>query len=166
VASDYSWTGEWRHYRVGAGVLVEDGQVLLVGNAWYPDRPLVWTVPGGRAAPEEPVEAAAAREFAEETGLVVEVGPLLYVAEARSVARRLFFLTCAFRVRRVGGALRTGGDPVVQAVRFVPIAAVATYLPGPSLGAPLRHVLTHPEAPVRYWFFPEYANESADQGAD
>lgn len=158
MATDYREVGEWRHYRVGAGVLVEDGQVLLVGNAWYAGQPLVWTVPGGRAEPEEPVEAAAAREFAEETGLTVAVGPLLYVAEVRSLVRRQFFLTCAFRVTRTGGSLRAA-DPVAQAVRFVPLADLPTYLPTPSLGAPLRHALAHPTDPPRYWFFPEYTDE-------
>src|SRR5690349_8036516 len=101
MAMDYTEVGDWRHYRVGAGVLVEDGQVLLVGNAWYAGQPLVWTVPGGRAEADEGVEAAAAREFAEETGLTVVVGRLLYVAEARSLVRRQLFLTCAFEVFRV-----------------------------------------------------------------
>jgi 8-oxo-dGTP diphosphatase len=162
VATDYREVGEWRHYRVGAGVLVEDDQVLLVGNAWYAGQPLVWTVPGGRAEPEEPVAAAATREFTEETGLTVAVGPLLYVAEVRSLVRRQFFLTCAFRVSRTGGSLRAA-DPVAQAVRFVPLTDLPTYLPTPSLGAPLRHALTHPSDPPRYWFFPEYTTE-ADGG--
>ena len=158
MATDYREVGEWRHYRVGAGVLVEGGRVLLVGNAWYAGQPLVWTVPGGRAALDEPMEAAAAREFAEETGLTVAVGPLLYVAEARSLVRRQLFLTCAFRVTHTGGSLRAA-DPVAQAVRFVPLADLPTYLPTPSLGAPLRHALANPTAPPRYWFFPEYTTE-------
>ena len=159
MATDYSEVGAWRQYRVGAGVLVEDGAVLLVGNAWYAGQPLVWTVPGGRAAEDESVEAAAAREFHEETGLLVEVGPLLYVAEARSLVRRQLFTTCAFTVRRLGGVLRAEGDPVVQAVRWVPLADLTTYLPSPSLGAPLRYALDQPGAPPRYWFFPEYTTE-------
>jgi ADP-ribose pyrophosphatase YjhB (NUDIX family) len=159
MATDYTEAGDWRHYRVGAGVLVEAGQVLLVGNAWYAGQPLVWTLPGGRAEPEEGLALTAAREFAEETGLTVEVGPLLFVAEARSLVRRHLFLTCAFEVRRVGGALRTNGDPVVRDVRFVPVAELTTYLPTPSLGAPLRHALAHPTDGARYWFFPEYTTE-------
>ena len=161
MAGEYADTGEWRHYRVGAGVLVEDGQVLLVGNQWYADQPPVWTLPGGRAETAESTQAAVVREFAEETGLAVEVGPLLFVVEARSAVRHLFFLTCAFQVRRVGGALGVGADAVVRAVRFVPVADLPAYLPTASLGAPVRYALAHPAAPVRYWYFPEYTVEDA-----
>ena len=157
--AEYTQIGDWKHDRVGAGVLIEEGRVLLVGNAWYPGEPLVWTLPQGRATAEESVEAAAAREFAEETGLEVRVGPLLYVAEARSMVRRRLFLTCAFRVTRTGGTLHTAGDPVVRDARFVPLADLPAVLPHASLGAPLNYVLTHPAAPVRYWFFPEYTAE-------
>ena len=39
----------WIIYRVGQGILIEDGRVLLGGNRWYSNRPLMWTLPGGRA---------------------------------------------------------------------------------------------------------------------
>ncbi|HMA38063.1 MAG TPA: NUDIX hydrolase [Chloroflexia bacterium] len=150
---------EWRTYRVGHGVLIEDGCLLLAGNAWYPNEPLVWTLPGGRCEAGEPAIAAVVREFREETGLEVAAGPLIYVAEARSVIRRQHFLTCAFTVRRLGGTLSSDADPTVRELRFVPLAELGPYFPHPSFGAPLRHWLAQPEGPVRYWFFPEYADE-------
>jgi ADP-ribose pyrophosphatase YjhB (NUDIX family) len=149
----------WSHFRVGQGILVEDGRVLLSGNRWYSGKPLVWTLPGGRAEDGEGVGEATAREFLEETGLRVEVGALAFVVEARSVTNRRLFLTCAFRVRLLSGTLTPGSDPAVEELRFVPIEELSLYLPSPSLGDPLRWYLDHPHEPARYWFFPEYAPE-------
>ena len=76
----------WAIYKVGQGILIEDGRVLLGGNRWYSNKPLVWTLPGGRAEEGEGVAEAAVREFWEETGLRVEVVDLAFVAEARYFA--------------------------------------------------------------------------------
>lgn len=147
----------WTQYRVGQGILIEDGQVLLCGNRWYSDKPLVWTLPGGRAENGEGVGEATVREFLEETGLHIETNQLAYVAEARSTTARRLFLTCAFTVRVLSGTPTTGSDPGVEELRFVPVKELALYMPAPSIGDPLRHYLQHPEEPARYWFFPEYA---------
>jgi 8-oxo-dGTP diphosphatase len=149
----------WAHFRVGQGILVEDGRVLLSGNRWYSGKPLMWTLPGGRAEDGEGVGEATAREFLEETGLHVEVGELAFVVEARSVTHRRLFLTCAFTVRLRSGTLTPGSDPTVEELRFVPIEELPRYLPSPSLGDPLRWHLAHPDESARYWFFPEYSVE-------
>lgn len=150
----------WSHFRVGQGILVdEDGRVLLSGNRWYSGKPLVWTLPGGRAEDGEGVGEATVREFLEETGLRVEVGDLAFVVEARSGVSRRLFLTCAFRVRLLSGTLTTGVDTAVEELRFVPIEELPLYLPSPSIGQPLRHYFDHPGEPARYWFFPEYSAE-------
>ena len=146
---------EWREHRVGHGILTRDDTVLLCANRWYSNRPPVWTLPGGRAEPGEGVIEALVREFGEETGLQVEVGPLAYVVEARSDTTRRLFLTCAFVVNSVDGDLLSQ-DPSIVDLRFVPIADLRAYLPAASLGEPLIHYLSNPVAPVRYWFYPEY----------
>jgi len=59
-----------------AGVaVVEDGRILLVRRADDGS----WCLPGGRVEAGESLEAAAAREFAEETGFGVQLGGLLGV---------------------------------------------------------------------------------------
>jgi ADP-ribose pyrophosphatase YjhB (NUDIX family) len=147
----------WRAQRVGQGVLVEDGRVLLSANRWYSDRPPVWTLPGGRAEDGEGVAEAVVREFLEETGLMVEVTGLAFVAEARSTERRQIFLTCGFTLKRLSGEMTCEGDPAVDELRFVRFDELGVYLPSPSLGEPLRWFLRHPDEGARYWYFPEYA---------
>ncbi len=54
------------------GVLLDRGQVVLVGNSRGE-----WELPGGKLEPGESPEACVAREIAEELDLRVRVGPLL-----------------------------------------------------------------------------------------
>jgi 8-oxo-dGTP diphosphatase len=65
---------------VAALIFDERGRVLLIERGRPPGAGL-WTVPGGRVEPGEALAAAVRREVAEETGLVVEVGPLVTVVE-------------------------------------------------------------------------------------
>ena len=64
---------------VGAVVLAGD-QVLLVKRGSPPSQGL-WSLPGGAVETGESLREAVAREVAEETGVAVEVGPLLGVFE-------------------------------------------------------------------------------------
>lgn len=54
------------------GVLIEDGQVALLENERGE-----WELPGGRVEPGEDPAACLVREFAEELGAAIVVGPLL-----------------------------------------------------------------------------------------
>ncbi|HKP53814.1 MAG TPA: NUDIX hydrolase [Chloroflexia bacterium] len=150
---------DWKINRVGQGILVDGDRVLLSGNRWFAGKPLVWTLPGGRAEEDEGVAEALVREFREETGLVVQVGALAYVAEARSTVRKQIFLTCAFLVTLLSGNLTCEGDESVEELRFVPLSDLPIYLPSPSLGDPLRWYFQHQAEQARYWFFPEYTAE-------
>ncbi len=64
---------------VGA-VIVEDGRVLLVQRG-QPPLQGQWSLPGGAVEVGETLSAALQREVLEETGLVVEVGPLVEVLD-------------------------------------------------------------------------------------
>ncbi len=64
---------------VGAVIFLE-GRVLLVKRAHEPLAG-TWSLPGGAVELGETARAAAAREVLEETGLVVEVGPVVEVVD-------------------------------------------------------------------------------------
>jgi 8-oxo-dGTP pyrophosphatase MutT (NUDIX family) len=53
---------------ISCGVIVTDGAAILLGHATRSPR---WDIPKGLAEPGESLSAAACRELAEETGLVV-----------------------------------------------------------------------------------------------
>ena len=88
---------------VGALVYDPDGRLLLVQRGNEPGRGL-WSVPGGRVEPGEDDAAAVVREVAEETGLVVEPGPLV------GRVQRGPYAIADYRCRLVGGELRAGDD--------------------------------------------------------
>ena len=66
------------HHHVAVGLLRDaDGRLLIQRR---PDEGLLgglWEFPGGKLEPGESPEAACAREFAEELGVEVSVGPLV-----------------------------------------------------------------------------------------
>ena len=88
----------------GAVVRDADGRLLLVRRGREPALG-AWSLPGGRIEPDESAAEAAAREVAEETGLVVEVGGLLATVDLPSGYRVHDFAATA-----VGGALAAGDD--------------------------------------------------------
>ncbi|MCI4352741.1 MAG: NUDIX hydrolase [Thermoplasmata archaeon] len=62
------------HTRVGVGGVLLRENLVLVNRAVYRTR---FTIPSGYVEPGEGLEVALAREFEEETGVRVMVGPLL-----------------------------------------------------------------------------------------
>ncbi|HET9370791.1 MAG TPA: NUDIX domain-containing protein [Vicinamibacterales bacterium] len=108
-----------RHYPerpivgVGAVVLADDGQVVLVKRR---HEPLAgqWSLPGGMLELGETLEAGVAREIAEETGLAVDVGPVIEVFDRILVDDagrvRYHFVLVDYLCRPRGGALAAGSD--------------------------------------------------------
>ncbi len=101
---------------VGAFVFDARGHVLLIERGTPPGVGL-WTVPGGKLEAGERLAAAVAREVREETGLEVEVGPLVEVFE------RPPFVILDYLARAIGGELRAASD--VRAARFASDAELA-----------------------------------------
>ena len=106
---------------VGGIVFDAAGRVLLVERGHPPGEGL-WSIPGGRLERGETLAAGVARELVEETGLVVEVGPLVEVVER--IADDHHFVILDYLARVVGGALAAGSD--VRAARFVDAGELAT----------------------------------------
>lgn len=109
------------------GILVEDGQILLVKQKVTSER--AWSLPGGRVEQGETLEEAMVREIEEETGLVTRVSNLLYLCDKPDAEPSLLHIT--FLVRRIGGELRLPSNEFdlnpIRDVAMVPIHDLVAY---------------------------------------
>jgi mutator protein MutT len=99
---------------VGVGaVIVEAGKVVVVRRLYEPLAGR-WSLPGGTLELGETLETGVAREMREETGLDVEVGPVIEVFDRimldgeRRV--RYHFVLVDYLCWPVGGELQAGSD--------------------------------------------------------
>lgn len=110
------------------GIVIEGGFVLLVRRA-MPPRQGEWSLPGGQLELGESLVEGVRREVREETGLDVEVGPIIDVFDRvhRDDAGRVryHFVIVDFLCRSRGGELRAGDD--AADVRWVARTEVAAY---------------------------------------
>jgi ADP-ribose pyrophosphatase YjhB (NUDIX family) len=114
---------------VGVGaVIVDDGKVVLIRRKYEPLKGH-WSLPGGMVEIGEPLEAALTRELLEETGLVVDVGPVIEVFDriTRDEERRVryHFVLIDYLCWPSAGSLRAGSD--VDAAIWADPAGLAGY---------------------------------------
>lgn len=105
---------------VGA-IAVRNGSLLLVQRGRQPAIGR-WSVPGGRVEAGETEADAVAREVAEETGLLVEVGPLVGEVVRAGVGDVVYRIR-DYVVDVVGGVEQAGDD--ADDVAWVPLDQLA-----------------------------------------
>jgi ADP-ribose pyrophosphatase YjhB (NUDIX family) len=122
---------------VGAVVLDDSGRLLLIQRGHEPAMGS-WSVPGGRVEAGETDEQAVRREIFEETGLLVQVGPLLGHVERSGGPGVLYEIYDYDAVLAPGPASRTGvaalhADPAdAESVDADPHGAVPDRAAGPG----------------------------------
>ncbi len=106
---------DWVHFRdpaVGvAGVVIEEGRLLMVKRGPATTKSGLWCIPCGYLDYGEEVRAGVAREVVEETGLEVEAGRVLWVASNFHDPAKLT-VGIWFEALVIGGNLQPGDDAV------------------------------------------------------
>jgi mutator protein MutT len=117
------------HPVVAVGVLLLDGDRVLLVQRGRPPSVGKWTVPGGKVELGESLEAAALRELAEETGLSATLGPIVEVLERvvrdEKGAIAFHFVILDFLAAAPNGTLCAASDCLDA--RWVPIASLGEY---------------------------------------
>jgi len=99
---------------VGVGAVIVDGnRVLLVRRGHEPLKG-EWSIPGGAVELGETLEVACEREVLEETGLEIEVGPMIDVFDRirwdADGEARFHYVLVDFVCRRISGTLACASD--------------------------------------------------------
>lgn len=102
---------------VGIGaVIFDDRQRVVIVKRQYEPLAGQWSLPGGRLELGESLEAGAAREAREETGLIVDVGPVVEVFDRILLDAdervRYHYVLVDYLCRIRGGTLAAGGDVI------------------------------------------------------
>lgn len=124
------------------GVVINEGRVVLVQRR-HPPLQGEWSLPGGAVDIGETLEEAVAREVLEETGLVVDVGPVVEVLERihhGSDGRVEFhYVIIDYLCRWRAGTLASASD--AAAARWVPFADVERLRPSDQVRAVVTKAL-------------------------
>jgi len=114
---------------VGVGaVIVDEGRVVLIKRKYEPLKGH-WSLPGGMVEIGETLESALSREMLEETGLRVDVGPVIEVFDRimhdEQKRVRYHFVLIDYLCWPAGGTLTPGSD--VDAAIWVDPVTLAQY---------------------------------------
>jgi 8-oxo-dGTP diphosphatase len=124
------------------GVIVRDGKAVIVRRGQEP-RKGEWSLPGGLVELGESLVDATRREMKEETGLDVEVGPLVEIFDRvhRDAAGRIryHFVIADYLCVPIAGTLTAGSD--VDDARWVTSAEMDGYGLNAHAAAVLRRGL-------------------------
>ena len=82
--------------RVVAGIIIQNGRILLTQRGTEERNPFVWNTPGGKVEEGETDQAALARELQEEIGLIDCEIPDQHVFVARFGSWAVFFYKVDF----------------------------------------------------------------------
>jgi 8-oxo-dGTP diphosphatase len=119
---------------VGVGAVIWDGARVLLEQRGQPPAQGTWALPGGLIELGETAEEAVRREVREETGLEVEVGPVLGLFEPlqrEADGRVLYhFVVIDFLAYYVAGEPHPGDD--AADVRWVTPEELAGYENSPA----------------------------------
>src|SRR5689334_17426491 len=100
------------------GLCWMDEKLLLVNHTGLGNGAF-WAPPGGGMDFGTSIQANLKREFVEETGLTVEIGPFLFGCEY--IETPLHSVELFFKTTVIDGKLRVGSDPeldIIKDVRF------------------------------------------------
>ena len=97
-----------------AAFIFDEDRVLVIQRGTPPGQGS-WSLPGGKLEAGETLAHAVAREVREETGLVVDVGPLACVVER--MGDGYHFVILDYLARSIGGTLAAASD--VRDARWV-----------------------------------------------
>lgn len=114
---------------VGVGGVIVDGDRVVLVKRKYEPLALRWSIPGGTLEVGESLESGVARELLEETGLVVDVGPVIEVFDRihrdADDAVMYHFVLVDYLCTPTGGTLQAGDD--VSHAEWAHFDALAPY---------------------------------------
>ena len=119
----------WQNPVVGVAVIVMDGDRVLLGRRVGGEYEGAWCIPCGYVEYDEDVREAARREFRDETGLGVELGPV-YTVHSNFHNPAMHTVGIWFRARVVDGELNPGDD--IDRVEYFALDAIPDPLAFPT----------------------------------